>query len=190
MAPAAMRQGPGSSGFEERLWPAGEATRQPMGHQRPFKNDWNKSSLVEETLRTLCSKEQSPRVSRSLKVLRQPFSATRTLCPLEVFLEGWSARLRHICSPALVQNLKSWVWGHLFLTTRSARPHGGWKPSPPQPTARRRGSPGGPLALRCICKVEAVSVNRIMLSRCPWARRTGDHQRDRQPGKGFLLLPS
>lgn len=35
---------------------------------------------------------------------------------------------------------------------------------------------------------EAVPVNRSILSR-PWARRTGEHRKGRQPGKGFLLLP-
>lgn len=40
-APAAVGKGPGSSGFEERLRPTGEATRQPTGQQRPFLNDWS-----------------------------------------------------------------------------------------------------------------------------------------------------
>lgn len=143
-------------------------------------------------MRALCSKEQSPGVSCSPKVLSQPFSATGTLPSL---LSGGMVcmALTHLLtscsSESKIQAAVLWVWGHLFLTTRLARPHGGWKASPPQPTARRYGSPGGPRVLGCIYKEKAVPVSRSILSRCPWTRWTGEHQRSRQPGKGFLLLP-
>lgn len=64
--------------------------------------------------------------------------------------------LTHLLTCSSESEIKAavlWVWGYMSSTTsRPARPHRGWRPSPPQPTdtqERRCDSPGGLPVLGC-----------------------------------------